>query len=621
MKIAQISIIPLFALIVSLSLVILYNHQTDAPESRVVSQGVLNAENWNFEKNGSISLEGEWNIYWNQLLTPATIKQANNKELIPVPLTWKKVDKPTGYATYHLSINGLRPGNIYSLKMMDYFSAFTIWVDDKRIGSSGTVGKSINEEKAQFDPQTVHFTVKKNKTDIIIQVSNYHYREGGIWYPPALGTTNQIQDVVTKQIGFEYILFFILLVIGCIHIGQYLNRRQDIVPLWFGLYCLTISFRSTAVGERIIGDWFPAISMELMMKSSFFWYYLSLPLFLRFISSLYSEEAYPRLNKYFTIFGIIFAASVLIFPAKIYSSLLSIFNGVMPILIVFVLITIVKAVYHKRQGAKLVLVCMTIYSFAISYDILVAQKIIVGRELTAYGLLIFVLSQSYVTFSKFSNAFHEVDRVQKELQVLNDSLDIKIKERTAELETSQKKLIDLNVQLEQLSYIDGLTNIANRRYFNSMLEEEWKKAEKNHSPISLLLMDVDYFKQYNDHYGHLMGDECLKEVADVLRNLNIKGNYLVARYGGEEFVILLPNTALDIAEETAQNFQQKLAAKKIVHDYSKINPFITASIGISTIIPSKRMDSSQLLAEADEALYQAKESGRNMYKFTRKTKI
>ena len=613
MKYVKIFLLPFLAILIGLFLVIFYHQSVDKPEKKMVKAGVLSIDTWSFDKNGPIKLEGKWDIYWDQLLSPELMDNAKGKEQIDVPFLWKEANKADGYATYHLSIKGLPIGEIYSLKMMDYFSAFNLWVDDKLVASSGEVGTSKEQEVPIFDPQVASFTITESTTDILIQVSNFHYREGGIWYPLVLGTNSQIHDMTAKQIGFEYILFVVLLIIGFIHIGQYLNRKMDHVPLWFGLYCLTISFRSTAVGERILGDWFPSIPMEWMMKSSFFWYFLSLPLFLRFISSLYKEEAFPRINRYFTIFGLVFSAIVLFFPAKVYSSILIIFNGVMPIIILCVLIMIVKAVYHKRHGAKLVLLCMTIYSFTISYDILVAQKIIIGRELTAFGLLIFVLSQSYVTFSKFSNAFREVDRVQKELIVLNGSLDMKIKERTKELENSKQLLVEMNEQLVHLSYIDGLTGVANRRSFNQKLEVYWEDARRTQKPFSVMLLDVDFFKQYNDNYGHQQGDKVLKDVASVMIELELEEKDLVARYGGEEFAILLVNKDSSQAVKVANELKSKLAAKQIEHNFSKVGPYLTASIGIATIIPKEELSPSLLVLKADEGLYESKEKGRNTY--------
>lgn len=613
MKYIKIFLLPFLGLLISLGAIVFYHQSMDKPEEKMIKAGVLSIDDWDFTKNGPITLEGKWDIYWDQLLTPDLMEEAKGKEQIDVPFLWKEVNKAEGYATYHLSIKDLPIGEIYSLKMMDYFSAFNLWVDDKLVASTGKVGTSKDQEVPIFDPQVASFAVTESTTDILIQVSNFHYREGGIWYPLVLGTNSQIHDMTAKQIGLEYILFVVLLIIGFIHIGQYLNRKSDRVPLWFGLYCLTISFRSTAVGERILGDWFPSIPMELMMKSSFFWYFLSLPLFLRFISSLYKEEAFPKINRYFTIFGLLFSAIVLFFPAKIYSSVLIIFNGVMPVIILCVLIMIVKAVYHKRHGAKIVLLCMTIYSFTITYDILVAQKIIIGRELTAFGLLIFVLSQSYVTFSKFSSAFKEVDKVQKELMVLNGTLDTKIKERTKELETSKQQLVEMNEQLVHLSYIDGLTGVANRRSFNQKLEEYWQDALRTQEPFSVMLLDVDFFKQYNDNYGHQQGDKVLMDMASIMLELALEEKDLVARYGGEEFAILLVNKDSTQAVKVAKELKSTLAAKQIEHNFSKVCPYLTASIGIATVIPKEELSPSLLILKADEGLYESKEKGRNTY--------
>jgi diguanylate cyclase (GGDEF)-like protein len=170
-------------------------------------------------------------------------------------------------------------------------------------------------------------------------------------------------------------------------------------------------------------------------------------------------------------------------------------------------------------------------------------------------------------------------------------------------------------ELEALSQQDGLTGIANRRYFDTVLEREWKAAQREKNCISLILFDIDYFKKYNDTYGHLAGDDCLCQIAIVVSKVIKRPRDTLARYGGEEFAVILPDTTPSGAIICAERIRYEIENLNIIHTSSQINPYVTASLGISTISPHiEILNSQQIIREADLALYQAKREGRNRVK-------
>lgn len=175
------------------------------------------------------------------------------------------------------------------------------------------------------------------------------------------------------------------------------------------------------------------------------------------------------------------------------------------------------------------------------------------------------------------------------------------------------QLAQANQELEQLATQDGLTQIANRRIFNQVLDQEWDRMQRDQQPLSLLLIDVDHFKRYNDHYGHQAGDHCLYQVAQVLKQSAQRPADLVARYGGEEFAVLLPQTDAKGALEIAQNIQRLLHALGIEHRYSPMSLQVTVSIGMATVVPHPTLTADQLVYQTDQALYAAKAQGRNSY--------
>ncbi|MFB2889885.1 GGDEF domain-containing protein [Aeromonas veronii] len=166
-------------------------------------------------------------------------------------------------------------------------------------------------------------------------------------------------------------------------------------------------------------------------------------------------------------------------------------------------------------------------------------------------------------------------------------------------------------QLDQLAKQDPLTGVANRRHFNIELDRALAHSQETGAPLSLILIDVDYFKRFNDHYGHQVGDMCLKEVAQALNRAVRTPSDLVARYGGEEFVLLLPNTDRQAAASVAQRLQDDLASLRLEHLASEVAPWVTVSQGIASNVSGE--GASQLLERADQALYRAKALGRNQF--------
>ena len=180
-----------------------------------------------------------------------------------------------------------------------------------------------------------------------------------------------------------------------------------------------------------------------------------------------------------------------------------------------------------------------------------------------------------------------------------------------EMDRKTEELQEANRKLEELSLTDFLTGIANRRAFNQTYEYEFANAVRNQLSLSFLLLDLDFFKQYNDLYGHVAGDECLKKVAGVLRTRLKRHTDLVARYGGEEFVVLLPNTEVQEACKIADYIQEGLNSLKIPFSNSAISDHVTVSIGVTSIKPARNMDPTDVIKQADKALYTAKNKGRN----------
>jgi diguanylate cyclase (GGDEF)-like protein len=166
--------------------------------------------------------------------------------------------------------------------------------------------------------------------------------------------------------------------------------------------------------------------------------------------------------------------------------------------------------------------------------------------------------------------------------------------------------------LEQLVSMDGLTGISNRRRVEDVIQGEWKRAIRSGTPLAFMLLDIDFFKLLNDHYGHQAGDTCLRRVAQTIKHTLQRQEDFVGRYGGEEFIVILPNTQEEGAFHVAETIRKAVTERQIPHPKSPISEYVTITIGVSVTLPQEGISSSQLLMQfADQALYEGKQNGRN----------
>jgi diguanylate cyclase (GGDEF)-like protein len=199
---------------------------------------------------------------------------------------------------------------------------------------------------------------------------------------------------------------------------------------------------------------------------------------------------------------------------------------------------------------------------------------------------------SYVVLHAKVRAMQRIDEMRKRL--------IRV---SSELENA-------NRELERLSHFDGLTGIANRRYFDSMLARELSRACRSRSSMSLCLIDIDHFKGFNDMYGHVVGDECLTRVAKTIEQTVRRAADLAARYGGEEFAVVLPNTEIYAARAVAEKIRHAVLDLNITHEGTP-GQLVSVSIGVCALVPTRETDAIAVITRADAALYQAKQAGRN----------
>ena len=207
----------------------------------------------------------------------------------------------------------------------------------------------------------------------------------------------------------------------------------------------------------------------------------------------------------------------------------------------------------------------------------------------------------------------------RRLKMRHKNTTLIMQERLQLLELRTQQIEQANRDLHRLSHLDSLTGVANRRRFEEALDLEWRRASRTGTPLSLIMIDTDFFKPFNDAYGHQRGDACLTLVANTLRNALNRPGDMVARYGGDEFIILIPGTDAEGAAEIAEAMRVRVEGMEITHKGSPEDKVVTISLGVVTSYPTRGFSTGELIAAADEALYQAKNGGRNRFIISRES--
>lgn len=230
-----------------------------------------------------------------------------------------------------------------------------------------------------------------------------------------------------------------------------------------------------------------------------------------------------------------------------------------------------------------------------------SYNLLIGLLLLAFcALLVSVSDRVYESLKNMISLNWERESIAQELGDL-----------TTSLRDRNRQLMDARRQLTDLANVDELTGLGNRRLVNKVLQEEINRARRAGTCLSLILLDVDYFKDYNDNYGHPAGDAVLERLADLMQQATSRAGEVVGRYGGEEFILILPGASAEAALRTAQRLQEMVIADAIPHSASKVADVITVSQGVVSVTPDAELTPGDVVKRADTALYQAKHQGRN----------
>ncbi len=495
--------------------------------------GLLDLSDWNFKQNGLVALDGEWEFYWQEFLTPKDFARTDfseKNEHIILPRAWNKyilndhILSGDGYATYRLTVKHTST-DILSIKIPRIFTAYTLWANEELIASSGKVGIDYTSMIPQYLPQVEYISPESDTIEFVIQVSNFRHRSGGILESIQIGSTSQISEVRTKNLTLELFLFGGLFIIGFYHISLFLFRTKDRSTLYFGIYSLLISARTILVGEIYFIQLFPDFSWEIAHKLQTLAYYLGVPLVFQFLKETFPQDTSKKIITIIKTIAIGFGLLVLFTPVKIFSQ----FN---PLYQVFSILTFSYALYiviisciKKREGSYLIGLGVTILILFTVNDMIFLSVLLADSSnhfmrsyvtrgnLSSWGLLIFIFTQSLVLAKKSSKSFTNVELLSEQLQQINSTLEEQVHDRTLALEKSKEELSEAYLTLSKSkSSLQGLMqNLSHdlrsplttiKGYTNAILDGVVTQPDKQQKYLTRINDKVDHL----NHMVHELFD-------------------------------------------------------------------------------------------------------------------
>ena len=601
--------------------------------------GIINLTKLQLEQ-ATVPLDGQWEFYWNRLLEPGESISGIGAGYIDVPSSWNKYtfNKRTsfgdGYGTYRLRFV-INEDTRLALKIPRLRTAYKLWVNGEFISSAGTVGKTRNTMVPQYLTNISSFDALQGENEILIQVSNFHHRSGGILESLRMGSENQILRLKNKNMAIELIIFGSLTCIGIYHLVLFsFRRKKERSTMYFGLFCIFIAIRTTLGGECFFCYFFPEFSWEIYHKILTSTYYLGVPLMLMFFREIFPEYFHDRIIKISQIMALVFTSILIFTPARIFTVIIIFYQIWSIAVIIYIFIALIRISVNKEKDCWIISLGAVALLMSSMNDIVFFTPWVSDNELaflkhwlrtnnlTSLGQFIFACINSLLIAKRFSDALEQEEIITARLTEMNAHLDDLVFQRTKDLAESNRKIEHQNLELEKknqalqkLSFKDSLTGMWNRRKYDQMIEKEWNRCLRYQRPMALLVLDIDYFKRFNDFYGHMAGDECLAQIGQVLKSSLSRSTDMAARYGGEEFVVLLPETGKEEGIKTASMLRQKIEDLNIPHEKSLVNGYVTVSIGVTSAVPDLNSSYQDLFSAADKALYQAKDAGRNQVKF------
>lgn len=619
-------------IVAGISMLLVYAYQNEGLPESVLSQqkdiSQLDLSQWEFDQQTVLAIDQNWRFYPNQLIDAAQLKQ-NNTAFQPIQsphiFAHSRFDQ-TGQANYGSYVLPMTfsstqtkqlalylPRSCNSSRI--YFQSLSPGQDQsaKPLAELGNFSTSERFQGYSRESSIVSLGVPNGRQyAMIIQVGSAYNAEIGLCETPFIGTPQAIHNKQHSMLLYDGATIAIIFCFGLFSLATSISGSRNRSYIWLGGLALTsvlMLWSEQNLWQDSLGaspDWNQQLSQDAFLS---FWLLVG-PLLLGFIHHSFKQHfistRYINLNLRISLAAVAF---VIISPSSLYLpfSPNAVFYAVAQTLAAIALVGWAKLKRLEYSGRLLINVAPLL--IALLFLFLNHFGVVKGPRQLQASLVFLMMSQGLLQSQKLARA----SRIAARLSIgLSDA----VKQQTAALHYKNQQLLNIqakltqaNQELQTLSITDGLTGIHNRMYFDRQFVIEWQRSRREQESLSLLLLDIDYFKKLNDHYGHSAGDAALKQISQLLLKTFKRGGDFVCRYGGEEFVILLSNTHEEQALEMASHICKTVAASQFSYQHQPLR--ITASIGVAGVVPNSSHSSLELLNTADKALYLAKRSGRN----------
>ncbi len=431
-------------------------------------KGVFDYSNIDFSVQKYSTLEGDVEFYWNQLLTPEDFK---NPEKLPkpvyqhIPLEWnglevdgKKVG-PMGYGTYRFFIDVNKP-DIYGFKIKEFETAFAMWINGKFFGGAGEVGKSKKEMKPSWQRKDFIFFAENNRIEVILQISNFHHRNGGATEPILFAQGSSLSKIKNIRIGIEFLMIGIITLLILYHLTLYHYRRSDKSSAYFSMMAIFVLFRMSTTGEKLMINFATSMPWELAVRIE----YISIPLFgiylMAFLKNMIPDNIPNWFQKSVQGMAAILCLIILLFPARIFTYASYAILVVAVYMIVGIFILILRALIQKIPNSGLLFAGSFLLLFTMLNDILFYLEIIQSTYLLPFGLISLLFVQAFIISKNSSLAHIQVEKLSNKLEKHNDELEEIVEKRTQEL---QKINSEVTLQNNMIQNQADVLNQANKK--------------------------------------------------------------------------------------------------------------------------------------------------------------
>ncbi|MBZ9609274.1 diguanylate cyclase [Clostridium estertheticum] len=476
---------------------------TPNTSSNIPSQkGVLELSNWDFHKDGYTSLDGQWQFYWQQLLSPKDF--TNNSpppSYIEMPMPWNKYNKnydSNGYATYSLTINlnSKYKDTLLGISVPPMLSSYKLWVNGHLFSSNGIVGKSSYSELPKSLPITSYFMNNNDKIHLVLQVSNHNFRDGGTRGNIYLGLQSQMANKRDASIALEFFYFGILLIMGLYHLWLYAFRIDDTSKLYFGIFFIIASLRALTVGNNYFLTLYDNVSYSLALKLDYLTFYAAVYFILIYTCVVFKGNYSKKIIIIYNFFFLFFIVTTVFISPLIASKLLRIFQIFTLLIIVYTTFAILKAYHRKKQRILILTICYLIIIVICAISILHYLGINNLNDYSLLGFFIIVLLNAFILAMNHSKAYKKIENLSKENEEC--LLREKLRESTFLLNSTLnlEEVLDILLKnLKQLVPYDSASFfMEENNHFNIMAGTGFKNINEIHK-IHISKKDDKLFKE------------------------------------------------------------------------------------------------------------------------------